>query len=469
MNEIIIPPSPPTAAKAALFARLIRTAKAVRFHGGLRNIAKALRFHGGLRCIAEAPRFCTITDVILSAGPDEAASERKTYASRANQGPSVEAQGFSPAKIRLPFSRALALVSLLALGACSGEPRTVSAAPEVVHGVQLLTAQRATVPDWLEAVGTLQAAQNSQLSSQITGNIVEMRVKEGDRIRRGEVLAVLEDAQTQAAVQQAAAAESAAQQEIVAADSDYSLAEATFKRYQDLYNKKSVSPQEFDEIKAREQGATARRQLAQAGLAQAHAALAQAQTKLGYTRVRAPFDGVVTEKRADPGTLATPGMPLLVVEDQRRFRLQSSVDEGDIHLIKLGQAVPITLDSLPGVQFSGVVAQIVPAADPASRSFVVKVELPADARLRSGLFGRAHVARGQRQAVLIPRSAVLDRGQLQGVYVIGADQLATLRYVTVGRVQDKQVEVLSGLQGGERVVAAPADGELGGKRVEGSN
>lgn len=372
------------------------------------------------------------------------------------------------AKARPSLTWALALVglSLLALAACSSGPRTVSAAPEVVRDVNLLTVQRATVPDSLEAVGTLQAAQASQLASQIMGSIGEMRVKEGDRVRRGEVLAVLEDAQPQAAVAQARAAENAARQEIVAADAEYSLAEATFKRYQDLYNKKSVSPQEFDEVAAREQAASARRALAQAGLAQAQAALAQAQTTLGYTRVRAPFDGVITEKRADPGTLASPGMPLLVVEDQRRFRLEASLDEGDIHLIKLGQAVPVTFDSVPDAMFSGRVAQIVPAADPASRSFVVKVELPADARLRSGLFGRAHIARGQRQAILLPRSAVLDRGQLQGIYVVGPDQLATLRYITLGKADGQQVEVLSGLQGGERVLAAPGDRELGGKRVE---
>jgi RND family efflux transporter MFP subunit len=383
----------------------------------------------------------------------------------------VEAQGFSPAN-NLPLRKwALApvgaLAVLLLLSACSSEPRTVSAAPELVRNVPLLTVQRATIPDSLEAVGTLQAAQTSQLSGQIMGNIVQMRVKEGDRVRRGQVLAVLEDAQPQAAAAQAMAAENAAQQEIAAAESDYSLAEATFKRYQDLYSKRSVSPQEFDEVKAREQAASARRALAQAGLAQAQAALAQAQTTLGYTRVRAPFDGVITEKRADPGTLATPGMPLLVVEDQRRFRLEASVDEGDIRLVRLGQAVPVTLDSLPGVQFSGRVAQVVPAADPASRSFVVKVELPDDARLRSGLFGRAHIARGQRQAILLPRGAVLERGQLQGVYVVAQDGVAALRYVTVGGSPvGEQVEALSGLQGGERVVAAPGDRELGGKRVE---
>ena len=432
MNEWMNSQLQPSAAKAAWFGRLIRTAKAVRCHGGLSRIAKAVRCHGA-----------------ASTG--------------------VEAQGFSPAKKPLPIVRAsapVAILALLALAACGSEPHTVAAAPEVVRGVQLLTIRQTTIPDTLDAVGTLQAAQTSQLSSQMMGNIVEMRVKEGDRVRRGEVLAVLEDAQPRAAVQQATAAENSAQQEIVAADSDYSLAEATFKRYQDLYIKKSVSPQEFDEIKAREQAASARRQLARAGLAQAQAVRAQAQTTLGYTRVRAPFDGMVTEKRADPGTLASPGMVLLVVEDQRRFRLEASVDEGDIGLVKLGQSVPVTLDSLPGVQFSGRAAQIVPAADPASRSFIVKVELPADARLRSGLFGRAHIARGQRQAILVLHSAVVERGQLQGVYVVGQDQVASLRYITLGQPVGEQVEALSGLQGGERVVAGPGDRELGGKRVE---
>ncbi|HLK33078.1 MAG TPA: efflux RND transporter periplasmic adaptor subunit [Terriglobales bacterium] len=377
----------------------------------------------------------------------------------------IHLQPTKPALIRSFAAASIVAVSVI-LAACSSEPRTVSAAPEVVRGVQVLTAQRATVPDWLEAVGTLQAAQTSQLSSQIMGNVTEMRVKEGDRVRRGEVLAVLADAETRAAVEQATAAQAAAQQEIVAADSEYGLAEATFKRYQDLYNKKSVSPQEFDEVKAREQAAAARRQLARAGEARAQAALAQAQTTLGYTRVRAPFDGLVTEKRVDPGTLASPGMPLLVIEDQHRFRLEASVDEADIHLLKLGQSVPVTLDSLPGAQFSGRVAQILPAADPASRSFIAKVELPADARLRSGLFGRARILRGERQGILIPRSAVIDRGQLQGIYVIGADQLVSLRYITLGRPDGGQVDVLSGLAGGERVVASPGDRELGGKRVE---
>jgi multidrug efflux pump subunit AcrA (membrane-fusion protein) len=125
----------------------------------------------------------------------------------------------------------------------------------------------------------------------------------------------------------------------------------------------------------------------------------------------------------------------------------------------------VTIDALKNNQLQGKIVQIVPAADAASRSFLVKVELPVDARLRSGLFGRAQFARSERSALLIPRASVVERGQLQGVYVLDATQIAGLRYITLGRSTGEQVEVFSGLQAGERLVAAPRDRELGGKRI----
>jgi multidrug efflux pump subunit AcrA (membrane-fusion protein) len=133
--------------------------------------------------------------------------------------------------------------------------------------------------------------------------------------------------------------------------------------------------------------------------------------------------------------------------------------------VRLGEAVPVQLDSMEGAAIRGKVAQIVPAADAASRSFLVKIDLPADGKLRSGLFGRAHFARGTRTAVFVPRTAVIERGQLRGAYVVDANQIAQLRYITLGDISGENVEVLSGLQVGEKLVAAPADRELGGKQI----
>ncbi len=369
--------------------------------------------------------------------------------------------------MRLIFAGAATLLSAsLTFVACSSERQSVSAAPETVSNVSLISAQSANIPDVVEAVGTLRAAETTQLAAQMMGNIVEIRAREGDRVQRGQVLAVIDDAQPRAALDRATAADLAAQQEITASESDFALAEATFKRYQTLYEKKSVSPQEFDEVKARYQAAQARREMARAGQAQTKAALQQARTALGYTHIEAPFDGLVTEKKADVGTLASPGMPIFTVEDLRRYRLEVTVNETDLRYVRQGQQVPLSVDALGDRQLKGKVVEIVPAADPASRSFLVKVELPSDPALRSGLFGRAQFTRGERAALLIPRDAVVERGQLQGIYVLDQNRIAGLRYITLGRPAAGQVEVLAGLQAGEMLVANPDGRELSGKKVE---
>jgi RND family efflux transporter MFP subunit len=367
-------------------------------------------------------------------------------------------------------NEALAVFSLLIAGlggmlGCSSDNRVPPVAPETVRGVAVIVAQGTTIPDFLEAVGTVRAAQTAQIASQVTGNIVEMRAQEGDRVQAGQILAVIDDSQPRAAAEQAAAAVTAAQKEASSAESELALAQSTLKRYQQLYEKKSISPQEFDEIKTRSQGAESRRDMARASEAQAAAALTQSRTSLANTQVRAPFAGVVTEKKADAGTFASPGMPLFTLEDTRSYRLEAMVDESDVRLVRVGEAVPVLLDSLQSAEFHGKLSQIVPAADPASRNFLVKIELPADSRFRSGLFGRAHFPHGARSALLIPRTTIVERGQLRGVFVIDANQIATLRYVTLGKTFGEQVEVLSGLQQGEKLVAAPGDRDLGGKQI----
>jgi RND family efflux transporter MFP subunit len=335
-----------------------------------------------------------------------------------------------------------------------------------VRSVSVIPVQRADSPDLLEAVGTIRAAQTSQLASQTMGNIIELRVHEGDRVQRGQVLAIIDDAQPRAAVDRATAGEGAAQQEVAASDSDLTLAQSTLTRYQSLYDRKSVSPQEFDEVKARYQAALAHRDMTRAGQAQAKAALAQAHTSLSYTRILAPFDGVITEKKADPGMLASPGLTVFTIEGLGHYRLESTVNENDLRYVRMGEQVPVMVDALETPQQKGRVVQIVPAADSGSRSFLVKIELPADARLRSGLFGRAQFSRGNRSALLIPLTAVVDRGQLQGVYVLDQNRIANLRFVTLGKTTGSVVEVLAGLQEGERLVARPADLDLNGKRIE---
>jgi len=361
----------------------------------------------------------------------------------------------------------LTVAAVLGLSSCSTEQQAKVPFTETVRNASVLAVKQANILDVLETVGTVRAAQTSDLATQIMGNIVEIRVHEGDRVYRGQVLAVIDDSQPRAAVDRATAAELAAQQQLVAADSDLALAESTLKRYQYLYEQKVVSQQVFDEVTARYQATLARRDIAQAGQDQARAALNQAATSLDYTRIRAPFNGIVTHKKVDSGTLASPGMPIFTVEDMRRFQLEVSVNESDLWCVRPGGQVAVAIDALGNTELKGKVAQIVPTADPASRAFFVKIDLPSETRLRSGLFGRAQFSRGKQEALLIPRSAVVERGQLQGVFVLDQNKVANLRYVTLGKPSGSAIEVLSGLQGGERFVANPGRRDLNSKRIEG--
>ena len=363
----------------------------------------------------------------------------------------------------------IALLPLLfllgSLISCSSADKVDASTPETVR-LSVVAPMAGDVSDVLEAVGTVRAFQTSQLASQAMGTITQVRVREGDHVRRGEVLALLDQSAPSAALDRAVATEAAANNELAAAESDLALAEATLSRYRILWDKQIVSRQQFDEIIARRESAVAHRDLARAAQLQAKAAVTEARAVLDFTRVIAPFDGVVTERRLDPGAMASPGLPILTVEDVSRYRLEAAVNENDLRYVHLGDRVPVSIDALENNSEVGRVVQIVPSADPASRSFVVKLEISGNKDLRSGLYGRAQFSRGQKYALLIPQTAVVERGQLRACYVLDQSGMASLRYVTLGRVSGSQVELLAGVQAGERLVVQPGEMDLAGKRIE---
>ena len=216
-------------------------------------------------------------------------------------------------------------------------------------------------------------------------------------------------------------------------------------------------------------GPKQRQRALMAARAQSDVARAQesgARTMLGYTRLVAPFAGVVTARMADPGTMAAPGVPLLQVDQAAALQLQATVDESVIGVIHKGMKVPVTIDGGTSTSMAGTVAEIVPAADPSSHSFLVKIDLPASNQTRAGMYGTAEFANGTRQAIAIPRSAVVARGSLNCVYVLDGQGIAQLRSITLGAEQGNLVEVLSGVSAGEKLVDAPSDRDLAGKRIE---
>jgi RND family efflux transporter MFP subunit len=241
---------------------------------------------------------------------------------------------------------------------------------------------------------------------------------------------------------------------------------------QDLYNKKSISNQEFDEASARLKSAQAAHDMARAKRAQLDERLEQveqevraAQVNGSYAQIAAPFAGVVAGKSVEPGNLAIPGAPLLTIEREGTYRFEALVDESRLGAIRLGQAVTVKLAGL-GRTLSGEVSEIVPEVDAASRSGTVKIDLPATAGLRSGIFGQALFgSAAKRRTMTVPLAAVTERGQLQSV-LVAENGTARTRLITLGPKTDNRVEVLSGLTEGETAIVPVPPGLTDGARVE---
>jgi len=359
----------------------------------------------------------------------------------------------------------LGLLAFAGLTACSKQVEP-AAAPEVESGVRVFQTTTQKIPETVDAIGTVRAVDSSVLSAQIMGTITSIAVREGDRVRAGQTLISIDATQLAAQSDRARAAVETAEQQIAAAESDAALAESTLKRYEMLKEQKSVSPQEFDEVQARSQAAQARLAMVRSQEAEAKAAEAAARTMQSYSRIHAPFDGMVVERRVDPGAMAAPGSPLLTIEKAGPLRLEVSVDESLLSEVRLGAGIAVRIDTLGSSPVAGKIAQIVPAADPASRSFLVKIDLPALPGLHSGMSGHALLERGSKDVMMIPLSAIVVHGSMQSVYVVGQNQIASVRYISTGNSHGNAIEVLSGLSAGEPVVDTPGERELSGKRIE---
>lgn len=357
------------------------------------------------------------------------------------------------------------LLIALSLAGCKSDSTVSPGAAESVPA-KIVEARQVQIPATERTTGTIHAHESAALASQVMGRVQQVLVREGDTVRAGQTLVILDDAALRSSADQAEATVKAVEQQQAAAQTSADLAASTLARYKQLEAQKSVSPQEMDEVTRRAEAATAQVNALKAQASAMQAQRSGARAMLGYTRIAAPFAGVITARMADPGAMAAPGMPLLQIDSTGALELQTTIPESLIAGVKKGMKIAVTVDSLNGQHFEGTVAEIVPAADPASHSFLVKIAMPASQSLLAGLSANAEIATGQKQAVLAPRSAIVQRGSLFCAYALDGSGVAQLRYLTLGSIQGDQVEVLSGLSGGEKLVENPADRELAGKRIE---
>lgn len=361
----------------------------------------------------------------------------------------------------------LAASAALIAGCHGGESTATPSTPQTV-GARVVESRQQQVSLNLGSTGTVQARESSVVSAQVMGRIQQVLVREGDSVRAGQTLIVLDDAALRSSVEQAQAGVRAAQSAQAAAQTNAALAASTLARYKQLDAQKSVSPQELDEVSRRSEAAAANLEAVRAQTDAARAQESGARTMASYTRLVAPFAGMVTARMADPGTMAAPGVPLLKIDQAGALQLDASVDESAIGAVHKGMKVPVTIAGASSANLAGTVAEIVPAADPSSHSFTVKIELPASTQLHAGMYGSAMFANGTKEAIVIPRSAVVARGSLSCAYVLDSQGIAQLRYLTLGATQGDLVEVLSGVSAGEKLVDAPSDRDIAGKRIEAS-
>jgi multidrug efflux system membrane fusion protein len=390
---------------------------------------------------------------------------------------------------------ALLLVIALPLAACGKEPSqpAKTAEPPLVRGVTVGAVAAHEIEEATEVTGTVKSRTATTLSSKIVGRILTMRAREGGEVQAGQLLVELDDQDIVAQLRRAEAGLREAEAAVgevdrslaamaaarVAAESQRDLAATTLARYQQLLDRKSVAPQEYDQVAARHKAAAAdverviaegqvvqaKRQQVLARIESAKAEIASVHVMLGYAKIAAPMAGVVVVKHADVGALAAPGAPLLTIEDSRHYWLDAAVPESQLAGIRRGQTLRIAVEAA-GVATNATVSEILPAADPATRTALVRLELPAKGGLRSGLFGRIWIPAGRRQVLQVAREALVDRGQLQGVYVVGTDNIARFRLIRTGATRPGGLEVLSGLSAGEQVVLAGVERVQDGARIE---
>ena len=335
------------------------------------------------------------------------------------------------------FPLALVLALSFTLASC-GKPKEKASA-EASHGppvaVKTVAVAWSEVPLFEVSMGAVQPFRRADVSAKVTGRVLTMLAVPGKRAEAGELLAEIDAAELRSALAQATAVRDQANRD--------------FERVAALLPKNAISRAEYEQAQARYTGSVAATEEA------AHA--------LSNAEVRAPFSGMITRKDMDPGDLAMPGKPLFAMEDFSRLRLETHVAESLAGTLKTGDKLRITVETA-AVDTAGVVSEISPSADVGSRTFFMKIDLPADPKLRAGQFGRAHIPRGTHKALVVSESAVTQRGQMEIAFVV-KDGKASMRLVRSGRLDGGQLEILSGLEPGEWLVVAPGAGLRDGDPV----
>ncbi|ACD97170.1 efflux RND transporter periplasmic adaptor subunit [Trichlorobacter lovleyi] len=360
---------------------------------------------------------------------------------------------------------ALTITVALGLAGCSDTRHGAQAPPPAVSGLTVTAVKVSDLPETLDVVGTVRARTSALVSARISGTVSVLHVREGDRVRKGQLLGQLDSKENLAQATGAVAAIDEAKRGLEEAQARQKLADSTFGRFKRLYDEQALTRQEFDTRQTE-------RELAHQAVARAEARLRQTQeasraagAMADYTKIVAPISGIIVAKQADLGSTVFPGQPLMTIDDEGSYQLELAIPESQVRAVHAGTPVQVQIDAT-GSSFSTRVTEVVPSSDPASRTYTAKVAVPQKG-VRSGMFGRGSIALGSSvKGVRVPRSAVFERGALTAVWSVGTDEVIRMRLVKTGRIAGDSIEILSGLSDGDRIVTAGMEKAIDGARLQ---
>lgn len=361
------------------------------------------------------------------------------------------------------FLTALLAAPLLFAGGCSEKSRPAGEpGRKTITGVETAAAGLRTTPEEISAPGTVKASRIGAVSSKAMGTVTSIAVKEGQRVKKDQVLLTIDDSDI---AQKAAAAEAGLKEAsygLESARKTAELTEATYRRYSKLFEANAISKQEFDGITLQRDTAAFNLAAMEEAVRRAKAGAEEARVYRGYTKVAAPFDGVVSEKKIEVGSMAAPGVPLIIIEDDSAFVLEASLDGRHAEYIRTGTKISASID---GREYPATVTEVLPSIDPATRTFLVKASIKGEG-LRTGLYAKVAVPGAPRQALVVPASSIVSRGQLTGVYTVDGKGVVSYTLVRTGAQRGDEVEVLSGLREGDRIISKGAASAYDGGLLE---
>ncbi|MBW1636053.1 MAG: efflux RND transporter periplasmic adaptor subunit [Deltaproteobacteria bacterium] len=316
------------------------------------------------------------------------------------------------------------LIVFFTISGCQKEQKAREKKPPNLPTVKVdvVTATVIEIPFLNEVMGTVQPVNRAAIAAKITGTIEKIPVSLGSAVSRGDLLVEISAEEISA--------------KVIQAQAQLAQAKRNLNRERKLLQKKAATSESVKSL--------------QDMYRVAEAVYREAKTMLGYTKINAPFDGLITKKIANVGDLSTPGTPLLQLENNTKLQVVTSIPEGIILQIKEGDQLPVTIPA-GDLSLTGTVAEIAPASDPFSRTTPIKINIENNSNLRSGQFARVALPGKNIGTLFVPASAVLTSGQMEKIFVADGGK-AHLRLVRTGRHEADRIEILAGLNPGDKVI-----------------